>query len=65
VTTDELALRLDHLKQEHGELDVALSAMIALGTPDQIAAARIKKRKLQLKDDMARIETMLIPDIIA
>jgi len=65
VTIEELALRLDHLKSEHGELEAALAAMTAIGTPDQIAAARIKKRKLRLKDDIARIETLLIPDIIA
>jgi hypothetical protein len=65
VNPDELAIRLDHLRQEHGDLDAAIAAMVALGTPDQLAAARLKKRKLRLKDDIARIETLLIPDIIA
>lgn len=65
MTTDELAIRLDHLRQEHGDLDAAIAALAAQGSPDQLAAARLKKRKLRLKDDIARIETLLIPDIIA
>jgi hypothetical protein len=65
VNIDELAIRLDHLKQDHSDLDAAIAALTALGNPDQLAAARLKKRKLRLKDDIARIETMLIPDIIA
>jgi hypothetical protein len=65
VNPDELAFRLDQLRQDHGDLDAAIAAMIALGSPDQLAAARLKKRKLRLKDDIARIETLLIPDIIA
>ncbi len=65
VDTNELAIRLDRLRIDHGDLDAAIAAMIALGTPDQLQAARLKKRKLRLKDEIARIETMLIPDIIA
>ncbi len=61
----ELAIRLDHLRQEHGDLDSAIAAMAAQGAVDQLAAARLKKRKLRLKDEIARIEAMLIPDIIA
>lgn len=61
----ELAIRLDRLRQEHGDLDAAIAAMAAQGVTDQLAAARIKKRKLRLKDDIARIEALLIPDIIA
>jgi hypothetical protein len=65
VNPEELAIRLDHLRRDHSDLDTAIAAMIALGTPDMLAAARLKKRKLRLKDEIARIETLLIPDIIA
>lgn len=61
----DLAIRLDALRQEHGDLDQAIAALAAQGSLDQLAAARLKKRKLRLKDEIARIETLLIPDIIA
>ena len=62
---NELAVRLHNYRIEHGDLDAALAAMIELGTPDQLRAARLKKRKLRLKDEIMRLETMQIPDIIA
>jgi hypothetical protein len=65
MDTNELAIRLDHLKSEHRALDAALATIIAHGGEDQVQMARLKKRKLRVKDDMVRIETLLIPDIIA
>jgi hypothetical protein len=64
---DEQALRaeLAMLMQEHRDLDTAIAAMIEQGVRDQIQLTRIKKRKLQLKDQIARIEDALLPDIIA
>jgi len=64
---DEAVLRakLAELTQEHRDLDAALSALISSGTHDQIQITRLKKRKLQLKDLIARIEDDLLPDIIA
>ena len=60
-----LRARLAELTQEHRDLDAALSALVATGTHDQIQITRLKKRKLQLKDLIARIEDDLLPDIIA
>ncbi len=65
MDSTELAIRLDQLRLDHGDLDAAIAALAAHGAQDQLAAARLKKRKLQLKDDIARIEALLIPDIIA
>jgi len=64
---DEAVLRtkLAELTQEHRDLDAALAALVASGTHDQIQITRLKKRKLQLKDQIARIEDDLLPDIIA
>ena len=64
---DEQALRakLGELTQEHRDLDMAIAALIASGANDQIQLTRLKKRKLQLKDQIARIEDDLLPDIIA
>jgi hypothetical protein len=60
-----LKARLAELVQEHRDLDVAIAAMAGTGTGDQLQLSRLKKRKLQLKDQIATIEDALLPDIIA
>jgi hypothetical protein len=60
-----LKTKLAELVQEHRDLDAAIAALIASGSHDQIQLSRLKKRKLQLKDQIARIEDDLLPDIIA
>ena len=64
---DEQALRakLAQLMQEHRDLDAAIAAMADQGVKDQLQLTRLKKRKLQLKDQITRIEDALLPDIIA
>lgn len=63
----EIALRskLQELIQQHRDLDVAILSLEESGTGDQLQLRRLKKMKLDLKDKMLRIETLLIPDIIA
>ncbi len=56
---------LAHLREEHRDLDLAIDAMIAQGVIDQLRVARLKKRKLALKDEILMLEARLIPDIIA
>ncbi|MGD0142250.1 MAG: DUF465 domain-containing protein [Rhizomicrobium sp.] len=60
-----LRAQLAALMQEHRDLDTAIAAMIDSGVRDQLQLSRLKKRKLQLKDQIARIEDALLPDIIA
>ncbi|MBU6445424.1 MAG: DUF465 domain-containing protein [Alphaproteobacteria bacterium] len=64
---DEQALRtkLAELVQEHRDLDAAIAALIESGISDQLRLTRLKKRKLQLKDQITQIEDSLLPDIIA
>ena len=57
--------RIEILRQEHRDLDSAIDALLAAHSIDQLQVARIKKRKLRLKDEIAQLEDMLIPDIIA
>ena len=57
--------RLETLRIEHRDLDAAIDALTAGGGRDQMSIARLKKRKLRLKDQIAMIEDYLIPDIIA
>jgi hypothetical protein len=60
-----LRLRLATLRVEHQDLDAAVSALQSKVMPDQIQIARLKKKKLILRDMIARIEDNLTPDIIA
>lgn len=62
---DEVALRakLAELTQEHRDLDTAIEALV--GSRDVLQLSRLKKRKLQLKDQIAKINNRLLPDIIA
>ena len=61
----DMRAKLGELTQEHRDLDMAIAALIDSGANDQIQLTRLKKRKLQLKDQIARIEDDLLPDIIA
>ncbi|WP_340313128.1 YdcH family protein [Rhizorhabdus argentea] len=65
MDSEVIARRIEILKQEHGDLDAAIEALLTAPAIDQLQIARIKKRKLRLKDEIALLEDMLIPDIIA
>ena len=57
--------RLAGLKVEHQDLDAAVDALEAKPRPDQIQIARLKKKKLRLRDEIVRLEDLITPDIIA
>ncbi len=57
--------RLAELRQEHSDLDAAINAMQANPYIDQLALRRLKKRKLLLKDVIAKLQSRLIPDLNA
>lgn len=57
--------RIGLLRQEHRDLDDAIDALAGAAASDQLQLARLKKRKLKLKDEMIALEDQLIPDIIA
>jgi hypothetical protein len=61
----QLSADLERLKQEHRDLDAAIEAMLGAPSYDRLQVQRLKKRKLQLKDRIDRIEDQLFPDIIA
>ncbi len=60
-----LRAELEHLRQEHRDLDSAITALIEISAADQLQIQRLKKRKLVLRDKIDRIEDVLTPDIIA
>ncbi len=65
MTEEEMRKRLEALRTEHRDLDAAIDALTGANSTDQLQIARLKKRKLRLKDQITMIEDYLIPDIIA
>ena len=57
-----VAQRLTELRLEHRDLDLAIDRLHETIAADELAVKRLKKRKLQLKDAIARLESALIPD---
>ena len=62
---EALERQLEELKSEHRDLDDVIARITEEVPFDQLQVQRLKKRKLQLKDSIAKIESMLLPDIIA
>lgn len=60
-----LGLELAARRQEHADLDAAIHTLTASNLADKMLIQRLKKRKLGLKDRIAQLENLLIPDIIA
>ena len=67
--TDEEVLRLEErlyaLKQEHRDLDDVINRLLQSPVVEELQLKRFKKRKLKLKDTIAQLENVLLPDILA
>lgn len=63
--TDEIRISLNDMLVEHRDLDLVIDHLTLNPPPDQLLVRRLKKRKLQLKDRIAQLERMLVPDIPA
>lgn len=61
----QITERLAQLQQEHRDLDDVIARLSASPGVDELQLRRLKKRKLQLKDTIARLAMMLVPDIPA
>jgi hypothetical protein len=60
-----ISARLAILRMEHRDLDDAIEALRLAPASDQLQLARLKKRKLRIKDEISVLQDLLIPDIIA
>ena len=65
MNDDEPSERLAELKAEHRQLDELIERLRQEGGTDQLELARLKRRKLRLKDEIAILADRCIPDIIA
>lgn len=63
--TEALRQQLLELRVQHRDLDEAIARLQEGPNVDQLQLQRLKKRKLQLKDTIARLESRLIPDLDA
>ncbi len=61
----EIVAKLIELRQEHRDLDLAITRLAEDPAVDQLQLSRLKKRKLKLKDWMSYLESKLIPDMDA
>ena len=67
LSEEDLALRarLKELQTEHTDLDASIEALGHMPIPDQLMIARLKRKKLTLRDEIVKIEARILPDIIA
>jgi hypothetical protein len=63
--TSELRAKLEELRSEHRDLDLAIQSLTQTSPFNQLEIQRLKKRKLVLKDQITKLESQLLPDIIA
>ena len=65
MNDDQPTARLQALRAEHRQLDAEIAARALGGDDDMLALARLKKRKLRLKDEIQQLLDACVPDIIA
>ena len=65
LDAEAIKAKLEALKSEHRDLDDVIDRLIEKAPFDQLQLQRLNKRKLGLKDQIIRLESQLIPDIIA
>ncbi|MGE5145727.1 MAG: YdcH family protein [Candidatus Eiseniibacteriota bacterium] len=65
ATREALKKKLEDLRSQHRDLDDVIERVTEQVPFDQLQVQRLKKRKLNLKDQITKIESQLLPDIIA
>ena len=65
LDAEAIKAKLEGLRSEHRDLDEVIDRLIEKPPFDQLQLQRLKKRKLALKDQMIKLESKLLPDIIA
>lgn len=65
LSADQVRARVIELEIEHRDLDAAIDRLAELVVTDDLQLRRLKKRKLQLKDQIIQLKMQLVPDIPA
>ena len=67
LSEEDEALRaeLARLLQEHADLDASIEALGCMPAPDQLMIARLKRKKLALRDEIVKLQDQILPDSIA
>ena len=65
LSEQALQAHLAVVRQDHADLDAAIQALSQTPMPDLLLIGRLKRKKLLLKDEIARIEDSTIPDLLA
>lgn len=62
---NKIKAKINKLREEHSELDLEISKIVKVIPVDQVMLQRIKKKKLKLKDEISKLSSHILPDIIA
>ena len=64
-TQDKIKEKINQLRKLHSELDIEISKIVKVIPVDQVMLQRLKKKKLKLKDEISKLSSHILPDIIA
>ena len=62
---NKIKVKINELRELHSELDIEISKIVKVIPVDQVMLQRIKKKKLKLKDEISKLSSHILPDIIA
>ena len=62
---NKIKAKINELRKLHSELDIEISKIDKVIPVDQVMLQRIKKKKLKLKDEISKLSSHILPDIIA
>ncbi len=62
---NKIKAKINKLREQHSELDMEISKIVKVIPVDQVMLQRIKKKKLKLKDEISKLSSHILPDIIA
>ena len=62
---NKIKVKINELRKLHSELDIEISKIVKVIPVDQVMLQRIKKKKLKLKDEISKLSSHMLPDIIA
>ena len=64
-TQKKIKEKINELRKLHSELEIEISKIVKMIPVDQVMLQRIKKKKLKLKDEISKLSSHILPDIIA